>query len=99
LLSYVVFADWLFFGLTAGALLIVRYRQPSPGGEIAYAPGHPVTTILFVGVAAGVVLNSFVAYPTQSLIGSSILIAATIVYFVLNRHHGGHRGSTEGTAP
>ena len=94
LLSYVVFADWLFFGLTAGALLIVRYRQPSPGGEIAYAPGHPVTTILFVGVAAGVVLNSFVAYPTQSLIGSSILIAATIVYFVLNRHHGGHRGST-----
>jgi APA family basic amino acid/polyamine antiporter len=86
LLSYVVFADWLFFGLTAGALLIVRYRQPAPGGEIASVPGHPVTTLLFMAVAAGVVLNSFIAYPTQSLIGSSILVVATIVYFVLHRH-------------
>jgi APA family basic amino acid/polyamine antiporter len=85
LLSYVVFADWLFFGLTAGALLIVRSREPQPGGEIASVPGHPITTLLFVAVAAGIVLNSFVAYPTQSLIGSTILIAATAVYFVVNR--------------
>jgi APA family basic amino acid/polyamine antiporter len=85
LLSYVVFADWLFFGLTAGALLIVRYRDPAPAGEIARVPGHPVTTLLFVAVAAGVVLNSFVAYPTQSLIGSSILVAATIAFFVLRK--------------
>src|SRR5207245_3812177 len=28
LLSYVVFADWLFFGLTAGALVIVRRCEP-----------------------------------------------------------------------
>ena len=86
LLSYVVFADWLFFGLTAGALIIVRYRQPAPpGGAIAYAPGHPITTLLFVAVAAGVVLNSFIAYPTQSLIGSSILVVATAAYFTIHR--------------
>jgi len=85
LLSYVVFADWLFFGLTAGALLIVRYQHPAPPGDaIAYAPGHPVTTMLFVAVAAGVVLNSFIAYPTQSLIGSAILVVAAAVYFVVN---------------
>jgi hypothetical protein len=36
-------------------------------------------------VAAGVVLNSFVAYPTQSLIGSGILVAATAVFFVVRR--------------
>src|SRR5262245_23184559 len=41
LLSYVVFADWLFFGLTAGALVIVRRRHPASGGEIAPVPGHP----------------------------------------------------------
>ncbi len=85
LLSYVVFADWLFFGLTAGALLIVRYREPRPPGEIAYAPGHPYTTGAFVAVAAGVVINSFVAYPRQSLIGSAILMTATISYFAVNR--------------
>jgi APA family basic amino acid/polyamine antiporter len=81
LLSYVVFADWLFFGLTAAALFILRRRDPHPAGEIAWAPGHPFTTGAFVVVAAAVVLNSFLAYPTQSLVGTAILVAATAVYF------------------
>ena len=85
LLSYVVFADWLFFGLTAGALVIVRARDPSPGGPVARVPGHPLTTGLFIAVAVGIVLNSFVVYPTQSLIGSAILAIATIVFFALGR--------------
>src|SRR5437588_678473 len=84
LLSYVVFADWLFFGLTAAGLLIVRRRDPRPSGDIARVPGHPVTTAVFVLVAAGVVLNSFIAYPTQSTIGSAILVVSTAAYFVLN---------------
>jgi APA family basic amino acid/polyamine antiporter len=94
LLSYVVFADWLFFGLTAGALVIIRRREEtrrrlsshrSPEGErrLARMPGHPVTTLTFVFVAAGIVLNSFFAYPTQSLIGSAILLVATAVFFVM----------------
>ena len=40
---------------------------------------------LFVLVAAGIVLNSFLAYPTQSMIGSAILSIAAAAYFVL--HH------------
>jgi len=80
LLSYVVFADWLFFGLTAGALIIVRRRRPAPGGEVAPVPGHPWTTVVFIAVAIGIVVNSFVAYPTQSLIGSAILTLAAIVF-------------------
>jgi APA family basic amino acid/polyamine antiporter len=84
LLSYVVFADWLFFGLTAASLFVLRRREASAGDHagIARTPGHPVTTGLFVAVAVGIVLNSFVAYTTQSLIGSGILIAATVVYFI-----------------
>lgn len=80
LLSYVVFADWLFFGLTAGALLIVRRRDPAPAGA-ALAPGHPYTTLAFVLVAAGVVVNSFVVYRVQSLIGTAILGIAAASYF------------------
>ena len=41
LLSYTVFADWLFFGLTAGALFILRRREPA-AVSTARAPGHPV---------------------------------------------------------
>jgi APA family basic amino acid/polyamine antiporter len=73
LLSYVVFADWLFFGLTAAALFVL-------GGPVG-VPGHPVTTGLFVAVAFGIVVNSFIATPTQSLIGSMILAAAALAFF------------------
>jgi APA family basic amino acid/polyamine antiporter len=74
LLSYVVFADWLFFGLTAGALMIVRRREGRRG---------PVTAVLFIAVAAGIVVNSFIAYPTQSLIGSTILGAAALTFYLV----------------
>ena len=86
LLSYVVFADWLFFGLTACALLIVRRRDPNPAADIARAPGHPVTTLAFVLVAAGVVINTFLVYPAQSLTGTTILLAATVLFFVIRPH-------------
>jgi APA family basic amino acid/polyamine antiporter len=81
LLSYVVFADWLFFGLTAGALVIVRGRGAADSDRIAPAPGHPWTTGIFIAVAVGIVVNSFFAYPTQSLIGSAILAAAAAAFF------------------
>jgi APA family basic amino acid/polyamine antiporter len=84
LLSYVVFADWLFFGLTAGALVIVRAREPRTDG-LARMPGHPYTTGVFILVASAIVLNSFVAYPTQSLAGSAILAVATAVFFGIRR--------------
>jgi basic amino acid/polyamine antiporter, APA family len=88
LLSYVVFADWLFFGLTAGALVIVRRagaRSSGARGAIAWVPGHPATTGAFILVATGVVVNSFVTYPIQSSIGSAILAAAAVSFFVRKR--------------
>ena len=84
LLSFVVFADWLFFGLTVGALFRLRRRDPSPPGLVAM-PGHPVTTLLFVLAAAGIVVNSFFAYTLQSLVGSAILAAAGGGYALVAR--------------
>ena len=46
-------------------------------------PGHPFTTGLFVLVAAGIVGNSFVAYPRQSLVGTAILLVAAAAYAYL----------------
>jgi APA family basic amino acid/polyamine antiporter len=85
LLSYVVFADWLFFGLTAAGLFVVRRQRTAAGGEIARVPGHPVTTAVFVAVAVGIVVNSFFVYPIQSAVGSTILLLAAAVYFVTQR--------------
>jgi APA family basic amino acid/polyamine antiporter len=88
LLSYVVFADWLFFGLTAGALLVIRRREPG-GPGVARVPGDPYTTLLFVVVAAGVVVNSFFVTPVQSAIGTAILAAAAGLFAVRSRLRSG----------
>jgi APA family basic amino acid/polyamine antiporter len=85
LLSYVVFADWLFFGLTAASLFVARHRALDDGHPIARTPGHPITTGLFVAVAAGVVVNSFVVYPRQSLTGTLILAVAAAVFYARRR--------------
>jgi APA family basic amino acid/polyamine antiporter len=80
LLSYVVFADWLFFGLTVGAIFRLRRRQTGPEAGVVAMPGHPFTTFLFVAVAFGIVVNCFVVYTVQSLIGSAILLLAAATY-------------------
>jgi basic amino acid/polyamine antiporter, APA family len=87
LLSYVVFADWLFFGLTVGALFILRRRDPRPAG-LAAMPGYPVTTLLFVAAAVAIVANSFFAYTAQSLIGSGILAVAACAFALISRRAG-----------
>lgn len=81
LLSYVVFADWLFFALAAAGLFVLRRRGTDPSG-LFRAPGHPWSTGLFVAVAAGVVINSFVAAPVQALAGCGVLALGSLVYFV-----------------
>lgn len=83
LLSYVVFADWLFFGLTAAAIVPLRRRANGGGASVVRMPGYPATLGLFVAAAAGIVVNSFVAYPAQSLAGTAILGAATMVYIIV----------------
>jgi basic amino acid/polyamine antiporter, APA family len=79
LLSYVVFADWLFFGLTVAAIFVLRRRPTAATGLVAM-PGHPVTTLVFVAVACGIVLDCFFVYPAQSLTGSAILLLAAATY-------------------
>jgi APA family basic amino acid/polyamine antiporter len=92
LLSYVVFADWLFFGLTAASLFIARRRDHAaaasgrdgaPRAATFMTPGHPWTTGAFVLVAAGVVVNTFFVYPIQSAIGAAVLLVAAAVYYVV----------------
>src|ERR1022692_2667675 len=46
ILNYVVSVDFIWFGMTGCALLILRRRNPhAPGYR---APGHPYTTLFFV---------------------------------------------------
>src|SRR5256886_5462125 len=80
LLDYVVFGDWIFFGLTVATLFIYRARDPTPlpgphplAGEGGFrVPGYPWTPALFALAAAYVVASSALANPRNALIGSGL---------------------------
>ena len=83
LLNYVVFADWIFFGLTVATVLVFRRTHPMatrPPGTFQ-APGYPYVQAAFVIVAAAVVLSVVRADPSSALRGALLLAAGIPVFF------------------
>ena len=84
ILSYVVSVDFIFFGLTGAALFVFRRRadRDHPGFS---APGHPLTTGLFVVACFAVVVATVMNNPVNSLIGYAILLAGVPAFLYWRR--------------
>jgi APA family basic amino acid/polyamine antiporter len=72
ILAYVVSVDFLFFGLTGAALFVFRSREPQSTGF--RAPGHPITTGIFVFACFAIVVATVATNIVNSLIGYAILL-------------------------
>jgi basic amino acid/polyamine antiporter, APA family len=84
LFSYVIFAAWIFYGMTVAGVLILRRKQPER--ERPYRMwGYPVTPILFAGVSFWFVGNTLVTTPGPSLAGLAIIATGIPVYFYWSR--------------
>jgi APA family basic amino acid/polyamine antiporter len=81
LLDYVVFGDWIFFGLTAGTMFWYRRGERGERGERGFrAPFFPLTPILFCAAALYVVLSSVASNPVNAAIGAGLLVAGVPVF-------------------
>ena len=88
ILNYVVSMDFLFFGLTASCLFVLRKREPADltRAKVGYrVPGHPVTTAVFIMISWLVVANTIYKYPANSLLGMLILLLGVPVYLLWSR--------------
>ena len=85
ILNFEVTVDFIFFGMTAASLFILRWRQIGADAAIYRVPGHPFTTILFVLSCAGIVGSAIVASPANSAIALCILLAGLPVYYYWSR--------------
>src|SRR5882724_11459895 len=81
ILNFEVTVDFIFFGMTAAALFILRQRNIGTARLIHRVPGHPFTTILFVLSCAGIVGSAIIASPSNSAIALCIMLAALPVYY------------------
>ena len=84
ILNYVVSVDFIFFGLTAGAVFVFR-RKTADDGSGWRIPGHPVTTALFIAACALIVASTVYKYPANSAVGIAIMLAGLPVYFFWSR--------------
>ena len=84
ILNYVVALDAVFFGLTGAALLVFRRREPMPTGGFRM-PGHPWTTLVFVGAFWALAVNTVVQNPSSAGVGVLILLAGIPAYFFWRR--------------
>jgi APA family basic amino acid/polyamine antiporter len=83
-LNYVVALDAVFFGLTGAALLVFRRRDPARVAGMRM-PGHPVTTLLFVGAFWVLAANTIVRNPFDAGMGVVILLLGLPVYLFWRR--------------
>jgi APA family basic amino acid/polyamine antiporter len=82
ILSYVTSMNFLFFGLSASCLFVLRRRDRATGRKMDgyLAPFHPWTTGVFVLACAVIVGFSFWAYPVNSLVGYGIMLLGVPPY-------------------
>jgi len=84
LLSGVVFADWIFFGLGAASVFALRRSRPdAPRPYRAW--GYPVVPGFFVAAAIVGIVAAYVAAPKTSLLGTGILAAGVVIYMARTR--------------
>lgn len=95
LVDYVVFADWIFFGLAAGSVFVFRRRFPlqeRPPGTYA-TPGYPLLPALFVAAAVWIVASVILSNPLRSGIGILLLATGVPAYRFWARRKARSHGS------
>jgi amino acid transporter len=89
LLQVVTFGDWIFFSLTALALMVLRKKMPdAPRPYRAW--GYPLVPLFFFLISAAVVVNIFISSFVKSLVGSAIILAGLPFYHFTWKKGNGH---------
>lgn len=94
LATYVVFASFLFYGMSAAG--VIRLRRTRPGLARPYRTwGYPVTPIVFIGFSIWLVANTILEAPRDAAIGAGLIAAGLPGYWYWSKH--GARSTEHGS--
>ena len=80
LFTYVIFGEWIFFGMTVASVIVLRRKRPAL--ERPYKTwGYPVTPVIFVLAALFVAYNALTSQFKNSMGGLLIIIIGVPAYF------------------
>ncbi len=79
LFTYVIFAAWIFYAMTAGAVIVLRKKWPdAPRPYRTW--GYPLVPIVFIAASALLVLNTLIETPGDVLLGLLIILLGLPAY-------------------
>jgi APA family basic amino acid/polyamine antiporter len=73
LFTYVVFAQFVFYALSAGAVILLRRRAPQLARPYR-TWGYPLTPIVFIAFAVWLVGNTIAESPRESAVGAGLIL-------------------------
>lgn len=90
LLDYVIFAALLFYALTAGAVFVLRVREPERPRPYR-ALGYPWLPALYILLTSAILVDLLVMKPRYTWPGLGLVVAGVPVYLLARRSLGDRR--------
>jgi APA family basic amino acid/polyamine antiporter len=84
LTTYSIFALWVFVGVTAASVFVLRRKMPDAPRPYRTL-GYPVVPLVFILVAAWLVINTIVTSPVESAAGLTLIALGIPVYLYFKR--------------
>jgi APA family basic amino acid/polyamine antiporter len=90
-----VFAEWLFYMLTATTVFVYRRRHPEYARPYRVW-GYPLLPAIFVVCAAAVLVSSYASNLEGSLLGTALILLGLPVLWLVRRMYGASRPANQG---
>lgn len=86
LTDYVIFVNWIFFGLVIASVFFIRRRLPQAEG-VFRAWGYPLVPVLFLLTTAWLLITTLITAPARSAIGLGLVALGLPAYHFLSRNN------------
>ena len=80
LITYIIFASWIFYAMSCAAVIILRKKRPEMKRPYK-TPGYPYIPIIFILFAVFLTFNTILEAPQDSAVGAGIILAGLPLYF------------------
>ena len=85
LITYIIFASWIFYGMSAGAVIILRFKKPDLKRPYK-TPLYPWIPIIFILFAIFLTINTIMEAPRDAGIGTLLILAGLPFYYYWNKN-------------